>query len=159
MLTLLTCPAVARADIVWPGLVLETRLMSLWVIAFGLIIEIAFVWWLFHLTLRRAAFVATIANVASAVLGVVLVPAAGLMWAAFPGFFVERLFRIGTFNPFTWTGTFLLAALVSTGIECTVYARGFKLRVRRREFAWLYLANAISTGAALVSVAVNPPQL
>jgi hypothetical protein len=152
-------PAVARADIVWPGVVLETGLMSLWVIALGLLIEVAFVWWLFRLTLRRAAFVATIANIASAVLGVVLVPIAGLVWAIFPGFLVERLLHVGTFNAFTWTGTFLLAALVSTGIECAVYVRAFKLCVRRREFAWLYLANAISTGAALVSVVLSPPQL
>lgn len=158
-LAALLYPTVAHANIVWPGLVLQTRLMSLWVLALGLLIEIVFVWRLFRITLPRTVVVATVGNAASAGLGVVLVPITGLVWAIFPGFLVERLFHIGTFNPFTWTGTYLLAALVSTGIECSVYVRGFKLRIGQCKFVWLYVANAISTGAALVSVVLKPPQL
>ncbi len=158
-LSLLAFSTTARADMVWPALVLETRLLSWWAIGLGLLVEIAFVRWLFRLALPRAAFVTTIANVVSAALGVVLVPLVGLAWSVFPGIFIERLFDVGSFNPFAWTGTFLLATLATNGIECAVYLRGFKLPVRWREFAWLYLANSVSVGFALITVFVNPPRL
>ena len=117
-LSLLAFSTTARADMVWPALVLETRLLSWWAIGLGL-----------------------------------------LAWSVFPGIFIERLFDVGSFNPFAWTGTFLLATLATNGIECAVYLRGFKLPVRWREFAWLYLANSVSVGFALITVFVNPPRL
>jgi hypothetical protein len=41
----LVWPAVARADMVWPGLLLEHRLLTWWAVGAGLALEAAYLWW------------------------------------------------------------------------------------------------------------------
>jgi hypothetical protein len=146
----------ASADVVWPALFLETRLFSWWAIAIGLVAEYLFVRWLFRLSIRRAVVATVVANGISAIAGIPLIPLAGLAWEYFPGSIYMRVLNWGTFNPVTWAATFVIACLINTGIEALVYKKGFKLKVGRREFWWVFVANAISVGLAFITLFVVP---
>ena len=149
----------AHADIVWPALVLEGRLISVWSIIGGLAIEIAFVKWIFSLAWRRAALVALVANAISTVAGIFAIPIAGLLWEFGPGGLINHWLSWGTFNPIAWAGTFLLATLITASIECLVYRDLYNLQVGWRRFGWIFLANSLSVGAAVGSVFVVPPDM
>src|ERR1700756_2632395 len=113
------------ADVVWPALFLETRLITWWTIALGLLIEFFFVRWLFSLTAKKAAIATVVANAVSALLGIPLIPIAGIAWEFFPASLYMRAWNWGTFNPVTWAATFVLACLITTVIEALVYRYGF----------------------------------
>lgn len=154
-------PAAAYANVVWPALYLETRLFSWWAISVGLVIEYLFVRGLFGLAPGRAALADISANAASAVVGVVLIPIAGIAWELFPASVYNWVLGWGTFNPITWAGTFLIACMTNAVLEGFVYKRAFKvdLKIKSRQFSWLVLANAFSVGVAFASLWVVPLQL
>ena len=149
----------AHADVVWPALMVETRLFSWWAILLGLIAEYVIIRWLFSLSIERAVIATTAANAVSALAGVLLIPFSGLILATISELAMRPFLEWATFNRVLWCMTFLLACLVNTWIEALVYKRGFKLIVRRREFAWIYVANAISVGIAFASVILVPVRL
>lgn len=155
-LLLLVTSSAATADVVWPALYLETRLFSWWAIGVGLVAEYLFVRWLFRLSIQRSAIATLAANGVSAIAGILLIPLAGVIWELFPGSIYMRVLHWGTFNPITWAATFVLACLINTFIEATVYIRGCKLLVRRREFWWLFVANAVSVGLAFITLFLVP---
>ena len=66
----ITVSPYAFADIVWPALYLETRLVAWWVVALGLFVEFLFIRYIFSLPVARAALVDVTANGISALLGV-----------------------------------------------------------------------------------------
>ncbi|MDO6388462.1 hypothetical protein [Uliginosibacterium sp. 31-12] len=154
----LAMPALAYADVVWPALYLETRLFSWWAISIGLIAEVIFVKWLFAIPMKRAAIVTTVANAASSVAGILLIPLAGIAWEFFPGLLYMKALNWGTFNPITWLATFVLACLVNTAIESFVYRKAYQFPIKRREFGWIFIANAVSVGVAFGSLFVVPIQ-
>jgi hypothetical protein len=160
----LTCAAVvaiativtARADVVWPALVLEPRLFGMWAIAAGLAAEYVWLIWPMHLTLSKALLVDLAMNAASSACGLVLVPLAGLVWEVFSGVLMYKVFDIGTFNPMTWAATFVLAVIVNSSIEALVIVKGFKIPLTRFRFRLLCAANAVSVGLAFVSFYYEP---
>lgn len=154
-------PASAYANVVWPALYLETRLFSWWAIGFGLLVEYFFIRWMFKLSANKTVFAALAANAVSVLAGVILIPLAGLAWELFPAPIINLLFNWGTFNPVTWTATFLLGCLVNGLVEGVVYKRWFypEFRFRNRVFLGLLAANSLSVGAALVSLWLKPVQL
>jgi hypothetical protein len=154
--SLLFVPLAAIADVVWPALYLETRLFSWCAIGVGLIAEYLFVRWLFQQSIRRSAVATVAANAVSSVAGVLLIPVVGILWEFFPGSIYMHFLKWGTFNPITWAATFVLACLINTGIEALVYRKGFKFQVRRREFFWIFIANAVSVGLAFVTLLIVP---
>lgn len=158
---LLAMPAVAYANVVWPALYLETRLFSWWAISVGLVIEYMFVRWLFGLAPSRAAIADLSANAVSAVVGLVLIPLAGIAWELFPASVYNWALGWGTFNPITWAGTFLLACVVNAILEGVVYKKAFKVdfKIRSKKFGWLVLANAFSVGVAFASLWIVPLHL
>ena len=105
------------ADMVWPALVLEQRIVSVIPITAGLLVE-----WMvlrfggFGLSWRKAAIVDVVMNAVSTLAGIVVMPVLGLMWELFPGSVLYKLFDIGTFNPGTWAATFVMAVLATTAI-------------------------------------------
>jgi hypothetical protein len=104
MLTLL-------ADVVWPALFLEMRLLAWWVILIGLLIEWPFVRVLTQFPWKKAFIADAAMNAASTILGIFLLPIVGLFVLEPIGeatFY--RRFNVGTFNPVTWTATFLVAS-------------------------------------------------
>lgn len=155
---LLAASCTASADVVWPALFLETRMFTWWTIGSGLLVEFFVIWWLFRLTPGRAASATFVANAISALMGIPLLPIAGIIWEIYPGSIYMHFLKWGTFNPITWTATFVMACLINTVIEAAVYTKGFKFVVRRREFCWIFVANAASVGLAFGSLFVVPVQ-
>jgi hypothetical protein len=143
---------------VWPALYLETRLFSWWAIVLGLLVEFVAIRWIFRVPASRAVRADLGANAASALLGIPLVPLAGVLWELFPASLYMSLLGWGTFNPVTWGATFALACLINAAVEGFVLRRYFGLPVGRRQFWWLVAANAISVGAAFASLFLFPAE-
>jgi len=160
LITLLLLPSITYANVVWPALYLETRLFSWWAILCGLLVKFFFVLKLLTPEPKQAAIHVTVANTASAISGIVLIPVLGLGYEFFLGQFINDLLDTGTFNPFTWIVTFLVACTVNVVIEGLVYKHTFKLNFlfKSKMFLWFMLANSISVGVALVSIFIYPVQ-
>ena len=152
----LLCPSPAFADLVWPALYLEQRVFSWWAISIGLAAEYLFVRKLTGFAIAKSALVTLSMNLASALLGVLFIPLAGIGWEIFPGLLLYRVFKMGTFNPVTWTATGLLAVFVNAFIEWLVIRWLFKCNLGRKGFGWLYAANMISVGLAFASLRFLP---
>jgi hypothetical protein len=158
LLTLLVSSP-AQADVVWPALYLETRLFSWWAIGLGLLVEFFFIWKVFSLPPKQALLADIAGNTASALLGIVLIPLAGIAWEVFPGLAFYHLLNMGTFNPITWGATFVFACLINALLENYVLKKFFELPFTKKTFAWLTLANAFSVGIAFGSLWWKPVQL
>jgi hypothetical protein len=152
------CMDTVVADMVWPALFLEQRLFSWWAIGLGLLVELFFVRWLTGLSWRMSAIADITMNAASSLLGVLLIPLAGIIWEFLPGLILYHGFNIGTFNPFTWTGTLVFSAFINSGIETAVLRYVFKQKQVKHLFWWLALANALSVGLAFASLFRYPPR-
>ena len=147
------------ADVVWPALVLEKRLLSVLPITTGLIVEWLALWFGgFGLSWKRAAVVNVVMNAVSTAAGIVLIPALGLVWEFLPGQVVHRVFDVGTFNPITWIATFVLAVLATTAIEASVVRWGFKVGLTGRRLCILCGANCASVSVAFVSIGMHAPR-
>lgn len=151
----------AYANMVWPAVYLEARLFSWWAISAGLVIESIFVLKLFNLPAIKAFIATFCANFVSAVAGIILIPLSGIAWEIFPGSIFNELFNMGTFNPITWSATFIIACMINVAIEGGVYQKLFKLpfKYKSKTFFWFLIANAFSVGVALISVFINPLKL
>ena len=132
--------------------------MAVWAIAIGLVVELFFVRWLTGFGWGKAVLADVAMNAASSLVGVFLIPIAGLAWEFSAGIALYKVFNIGTFNPITWAATFVVAVFVNSALEATVLRYGFKQRPFHRFFWWLSLANAFSVGIAVVSIFLNPPR-
>lgn len=150
----------ASANMVWPALYLEARLFSWWAISLGLLVEFFFIRWLFDFSAKKASIATVSANAVSAVAGIILIPLAGIAWEVFPASIINKIFSWGTFNPITWIGTFVLGCLVNGLLEGAVYKKWFapEFKFKSKAFLWLLAANAISVGAAFVSLWLKPMQ-
>ncbi|HNV85918.1 MAG TPA: hypothetical protein PKL97_02985 [Candidatus Omnitrophota bacterium] len=149
-------PSLAYADLVWPAMYLEQRILSWWVISAGLLVEYLFVRKITSFGVTKSALVTFCMNLASTLLGIILIPLAGIGWELFPGTFLYPALRMGTFNPYTWIATCLSAILVNTVIESLVMRWAFKNKIGRKGFGWLYLANTVSVGLAFGSLWIMP---
>jgi hypothetical protein len=144
------------ADMVWPALFLEQRLLAVPVISAGLLLEYVFVLRITELGTKRSILADLVMNAVSTLAGILLIPIAGIAWELFPGTFLYHNFNLGTFNPWTWTATFLLAVAINTTIEFFVLRRFFKQRLGKRGFGWLFVANTLSVGLAFASFLIFP---
>jgi len=141
------------ADVVWPALLLEQRLLSVIPITAGLIVEWLALWFgPFGFSWKKAAVVDVVMNAVSAAIGAVLIPALGLLWELLPGQVIHKVFHVGTFNPGTWTATIAIAVFVTTAIEGGVVRWVFKVALIGRRLWVLAAANCVSIGIAFVSV-------
>ncbi|MDD2816005.1 MAG: hypothetical protein PHP00_09745 [Thiotrichaceae bacterium] len=156
LLLLYLIPISASADVVWPSLYLEERLMSLEFIGLGLLVEFIVIWGVFKFSLPRALLADIVANAASSILGIILIPLSGLVWEIFPGLIIYYIFNWGTFNPVGWGASFVLACLVNVALEGYILKRVFKQAFNRKTFYWLLFANACSVGIAFASLWWEP---
>ena len=148
------------ADVVWPALVLEQRILSVIPITAGLIVEwAALCFGGFGLSWKKAAVVDVVMNAVSTGAGIVLIPALGFAWEFFPGLVLYKVFKVGTFNPGTWAATFVMAVLATTAIEASVVRWAFKVPLDRRRFWILCAANCVSVAIAFASLLIHPPNL
>jgi len=155
---MLTFGAIVVANVVWPALFLEMRLLSWWIILIGLAVELPFVRLLTGFDWQRAAIADLAMNAASTIIGILLIPIFGLAWEYAADFTLYRYWKVGTFNPVAWVATLVLAVTLNAIIEQSVLRWGFRQRLGARGFAWLSVANGLSVGLALWSVFQNPPR-
>lgn len=150
LIVLFFIPSAAFANVVWPALELTDSLLWWWPIAVGLVIEFVFIKWLFKLSFAKASVAVVVANTASTIGGVVLIPLAGFAWELFPGSVINWTFNWGTFNPVTWAATFFLGCLINGLIERLVYLKWFVpvFKIWSMKFLWLLVANSVSVGIA-----------
>src|SRR4029077_21253884 len=130
-----------------------------WVVVAGLLVEFPVVRWSFRLPLRKAILADVTMNAASTILGTICLAIAGLIWEVFPGIMLYEGFHIGTFNPITWSVTFILAAVINTWIEAMVLRAGFGCRLERRRIVALFLANAVTVALAAIQLRWGPHTL
>jgi uncharacterized protein (DUF697 family) len=149
----------ARADVVWPALYLESRMVTWWVIALGLVVEYLFVRKIFGFSVKQALVADVVMNIASVLLGILLIPAAGIAWEFFPGIILYKVFNTGTFNPGTWAMTFLFAVAINAALESLVIRWVFKAKAGKKGFWGLFAANAISVAVAFASLFVIFPEM
>ena len=142
------------ANVVWPALLLQNRLVTWWAIALGLIIEYFLVWKLTDFDYKKSLIVDVAMNAASALLGIVLIPLAGFLWEFFPGILLLKFLQLSTFNPITWFATFILATAINAAVETGVIVKLFKAPIGKIGFWWLCMGNALTVGIALVSLTI-----
>jgi hypothetical protein len=147
------------ADLVWPALILADRMRSLTAILAGLIFEFLILRYVFPMTWKRALLIDLTMNAASALVGAILIPVAGIIWEFFPGTLIYHMFHMGTFNPLTWMATCVMAVFISTGIEVLVVRMLFAFDITKRRFWSIAVANLGSTFIAWISLQIHPPQL
>jgi hypothetical protein len=105
---------------------------------------------------RKAINVDVVMNLMSALVGVLLIPISGIVWEIFLGVILQRIFKLGTFNPLTWVATFALAVLITTLIEGLVVERLFKKSRTTKLYLMIGLGNALSVGAAFATLYIWP---
>jgi hypothetical protein len=155
-LTALALPSAAQADVVWPALFLERKLLSIPVIVSGLLVEALVLRFCFRMNWKRAFTGSIAVNAISTVVGVVLIPLAGVGWDILPGLILYKRFNVGTFNPITWSATFFLALAITTTIEVACLRHLFKIPASGRTWLWWTLANVVTVGFAFASLAIQP---
>lgn len=145
------------ANLVWPALYLTSRMFAAWPIAAGLLVEFFFVRYATNLRGARCLAADIAMNLASAALGLLLIPLSGILWELLASITIHPLFNVGTFNPVTWGATVLLAAAINAVIEGFVLQKGFKQKLGRRGFRLLFAANFVSVSIAFISIIIHPP--
>ena len=138
LMLFLIMPLSASANMVWPSLYIAEGMRSWYVILIGLLIEIIFVKFFLKETYLKSVLIAFIMNLASTVLGVVLIPLSG-----FIGEVLMIPFGTGTFHPTHWLMSYVFAILSNVLIEGLTIKIIFKKEFKKM-FWWLCVANAIS---------------
>ncbi len=146
----------AHADVVWPALFLEVRLLSVPAIIGGLVIEWIFYFYGLRLSWKKSAIVDIAINAASTLVGIIAIPIAGIVWEFFPGLLLNKIFIAGTFNPVTWAGTYAIAVFITTSIEIYAAKRIFNLISSRTDMLVVLGANAASVGIVFGSLFIFP---
>ncbi len=141
---------------VWPALVLETKLLSVPIILTSLLIEALILKIIFTLSIQTALWRSIMINLASALCGILFIPVAGVIWEFFPGLMLYPLLGVGTFNPLTWAATFLMALALTTSIELAVIRRFYGIRIRQKDALLWTAANLVTVGWGL-RLAVSGP--
>lgn len=131
------------ANMIWPSLYIAEGMRSWHVILIGLLIEIIFVKFFLKESYLKSVLIAFIMNLASTVLGVVVIPLSG-----FIGEVLMIPFGTGTFHPTHWLMSYVFAILSNVLIEgLTIKIISNKI-ISKKEFKkmfwWLCVANAIS---------------
>jgi hypothetical protein len=144
-------PIIANA--IWPALFLEKHLVAPWPILIGLAIEYLFVRKLTTLSPLKVLWADIAMNGTSALLGIFLVPFAGLVWEFFPGLILHFFFHSVTFDPDRWIATFFMAIAVNAIVEWFVLKRFFNQNQLSLQAFWmLYIANTLTVAVAFVSL-------
>jgi len=146
-------------NVIWPAVYLSQRYYTWWAIALGLLIEIFVLYWLTRKSLPKCLWVAFTANAISAAIGYFVFIWIGLAWEFIIEYTIYQIIPVGTFNPFGWFATTLLAAFLSSTIELAVIKYLFKIPISKR-FYWIFFtANLITAGIAVITLFTNPIEL
>jgi hypothetical protein len=146
------------ADVVWPSLLLVSRLYAWWIIAAGLVIEYLFVQLLTKTSPPRAALMTVCMNAVSSAIGWIGILLFGSLWDLAGSMLLSPLYLTGwkVAPQVHWLGSTAVAALVSTAIELSTLCVFFGITWTKRFFWWLALANFVTTGIAVWSILAMP---
>ena len=149
------------ADLVWPALLLEQRMIAGLPIAAGLVAEWLVLWLCgFRLTLEKSGRCRSfVMNTVSSLVGIPLIPFLGFVWEFFPGVIIQKFLHVGTFNPITWIATPVLATFATTVVEAIVVRCGFKIALGQSRFGPYSWRTRSALGSHLPSLFLHPPQL
>jgi hypothetical protein len=156
LVVVLSLPTAAHADVIWPALYLEAKMLSVPVIASGLLLEALMLRFGFAKGWKDASKGSFVVNLISTIAGILLIPLAGIAWEVFPGLVLYKGLNMGTFNPVTWIATFSLALGITTSIEIVCLKRWFSVPTGKRTWALWTLINAVTVGLAFTSLAIQP---
>ena len=134
----LLMPISASANIVWPSLYIAAGMRSWYVVLIGLLIEIIFVRCFLKESYLKSCLIAFIMNLASTVLGVVVIPLSGVI-----GEILMIPFDTGTFHPTHWIVSYIFAVFSNVLVEGFTVKIAFKGDFKKM-FWWLCVANGIS---------------
>lgn len=148
ILFLLGDPSGATANVAWPALLLEERLVAIPTIMLGVLLESVTLRWLFLLPWSRAIFVSAAVNAASSVVGLFAIPVSGLFVAVM----TAGIVGVEVFSPLGWIVTLIGAATVSAGIEGYVLGRYFSLPFSRACWLVWWVANLLTTYFAFMTI-------
>ena len=146
------------ADVVWPALDLEGRILSWYAIGAGLVVEYFVLRKIIQQDWLSCILADIVMNAVSTLTGYLLIPIAGLLLELFPGLLIQNLFDTGTYNIGTWILTVFAAAFVNALIEMCVLRQMVGKWLERKKFLWLYGANVVSVAVAFVSLIVYWPE-
>lgn len=146
------------ANMVWPALLMAIRLFAWWFIIASLLVEAAALCKFCKISPGRALFGALAANLASALLGLLLLPVIGVELEFVADTTYNVWFGFGTFNPVTQVATWVAATLLNTVVELTVLWLVAVLPLSRRLGLVVLLANAATATIAAVSLIFHTPQ-
>lgn len=145
-LTLSLCATLpVCADVVWPSLYITKGMLSLKTIILGLIVELLFLKYFTKVDWKKSVIITVLMNLITTILGVILIPIAGLGSEFFFDFVLHAYdkFGIGTFHWSHWLASYILAILINTIIEGLFIKSTLKLKLKQT-FWWLLIANSIS---------------
>lgn len=135
---------VPLADIGWAGLILAEGWASIPIIIASLVIEWPVFKLVFDVPLRRALYATLIANTASFLFGLILIPIGTLGFELVS----ELIFKQPTFTIGNEMGTSLVAAFICAAIEYPTARWFLKAGYRFRDFLAIYAVNIVTVGIA-----------
>ncbi|HEY5893875.1 MAG TPA: hypothetical protein VIT91_11645 [Chthoniobacterales bacterium] len=144
------------ANVVWPALYLSQRYYSWWAITLSLLIETGVLYGLTRKTFPKCLLLAFAANAVSTLIGFLAFIWIGFAWELIVSYTLYEMIPLGTFNPFGWIATTILAAFFSCTIEWAVIKYLFKIPTTNI-FYWLFFAaNLVTAAIALITLFTNP---
>ncbi len=142
-------PLIANANVIWPSLYIAEGMRSWHIIILGLIIEFCFIKIFAKETWIKAFIIAFVMNAISAVIGIILIPAGGIL-----GEIILIPLGKGTFHWSHWILDYILAVLGNVLIEGLVLKFIFKYKFKK-VYWWLLTANALSVIICIISYGFN----
>ena len=131
-------PLFAKANMIWPSIYIVQQYYAWYIILSGLIIEIFAAKKFLKIGWKMAIWEMFVANLISALIGLLLIPISGIM--------VEVLtlpFNVGTFDLSHWILDYIFVVLANTCVEGLSLKWIFK-HPFKSNFWWLFCANLIS---------------
>ncbi len=147
-LSALSIPTVANANMIWPSIYIVGQYYAWYVILVALMIEILAAHFCLKITWGRSALIMFVANAISAILGLLLIPASGIL--------VEVLttpFGGGTFDLSHWILDYLCVVFSNTAVEGLALKWIFKYPFKSN-LAWLLCANTVSVIVSVIGAIV-----
>ncbi len=147
---LILIPISAKANMIWPSVLIVQQYYTWYVIVVGLIVEFFATRIFLKVSWGKSALITLTMNAISALIGFLLIPVSGIL--------VEILtlpLGVGTFHLSHWILDYIAVVLCNVVIEGLTLKWIFKYPFKRN-FLWLAGANAISV---VICVAIPLPAL
>ncbi|MBN1688555.1 MAG: hypothetical protein JW893_05605 [Candidatus Omnitrophica bacterium] len=134
-------PQLGHADDLWPALYLESKLLSVWVVSAGLILEYVFIRRITGWGIQKSLIADVVMNTVSVSAGFIMIPFLGYVWEIFYEAFFEAIWGESASGLVSWVVTCWIAGLIYTAVEAGCLKGIFKVFLDPRRFWMLCLAN------------------